>query len=75
MADVAVASYLLYVIQFFPDVDLHSKWPNVVRYMKDCAGREDYAKAFGENVQGFCLQRLEDMKDSSGKDKKLFGMF
>jgi glutathione S-transferase len=75
LADVAVASYLLYVIQFFPDVDLYSKWPSVVRYMKDCAGREHYAKAFGDNVQGFCLQRLGDMESGSGKEKKLFGMF
>jgi len=75
LADVAVASYLLYVIQFFPDVDLYSKWPNVVKYMKECAGREDYAKAFGENVQAFCLQRLGDMESGSGKEKKIFGMF
>lgn len=75
LADVAVASYLLYVIQFFPDVDLYSRWPNLVRYMKVCAGREEYAKAFGERVQGFCLQRLGDMESGSGKEKKLFGMF
>jgi len=75
LADVAVASYLLYVIQFFPDVDLYSKWPNVVKYMKECAGREDYGKAFGENVQAFCLQRLGDMESGSGKEKKIFGMF
>mmetsp|Transcript_8436 Transcript_8436/g.18951 ORF Transcript_8436/g.18951 Transcript_8436/m.18951 type:complete len:253 (-) Transcript_8436:644-1402(-) len=73
LADVAVASYLLYVIQFFPDVDLHSKWPNIVRYMKDCAAREAYGKAFGANVQGFCLERLGDMQ--SGDKKKLFGVF
>ena len=76
LADVAVASYLLYVIQFFPDVDLYSKWPNVVRYMKDCAERDSYAKAFGENVQGFCLQKLNAMQSGDGQEKKkLFGMF
>ena len=75
LADVAVASYLLYVIQFFPDVDLHGKWPNVVRYMRDCAGREGYGEAFGKNVQGFCLGRLKEMEEGGGKDKKLFGMF
>jgi glutathione S-transferase len=75
VADVAVASYLLYVIQFFPDVDLHSKWPNIVRYMKDCAGREGYGKAFGERVQSYCVARLGEMESSSGKEKKLFGMF
>jgi len=76
LADVAVASYLLYVIQFFPDVDLYSKWQNVVRYMKDCAERDSYAKAFGENVQGFCLQKLNAMQSGDGQEKKkLFGMF
>lgn len=78
LADVAVASYLLYVVQFFPDVELYSKWPNVVRYMKECAGREAYGKAFGENVQGFLLGKLEKMEESGGgggKEKKLFGMF
>jgi len=73
LADVAVASYLLYVVQFFPDVELHSKWPHVVRYMKECASREGYKQAFGSNVQGFLLGRLDDME--TGKEKKLFGMF
>ena len=75
LADVAVASYLLYVIQFFPDVELHSKWPNIVRYMKECAGREGYGKAFGERVQAFCVARLGEMESGAGKEKKLFGMF
>lgn len=76
LADVAVASYLLYVIQFFPDVELYSRWPNVVRYMKDCAERDNYAKAFGENVQRFCLQKLNAMQSGEGQEKKkLFGMF
>ena len=75
IADVAVASYLLYVIQFFPDVDLHSKWPNIVRYMKECAGREGYGKAFGDRVQSYCVARLGEMESGAGKEKKLFGMF
>lgn len=75
LADVAVASYLLYVVQFFPDVDLHGKWPHVVRYMKDCAGRDGYEKAFGSNVQGYLLGRLKEMESGGGKEKKLFGMF
>jgi len=76
LADVAVASYLLYVIQFFPDVELQSKWPNVVRYMKECAGREEYGKAFGSNVQAFLLGKLKEMESGKGKEeKKLFGMF
>eukprot|EP00586_Coscinodiscus_wailesii_P002486 CAMPEP_0172484378 /NCGR_PEP_ID=MMETSP1066-20121228/11822_1 /TAXON_ID=671091 /ORGANISM="Coscinodiscus wailesii, Strain CCMP2513" /LENGTH=250 /DNA_ID=CAMNT_0013248855 /DNA_START=112 /DNA_END=864 /DNA_ORIENTATION=- len=70
IADVAVASYLLYVLQFFRGIDL-SRWPHVVRYMKDCAGREGYGKAFGSNVQGFLLEALASM----GGREKLFGMF
>lgn len=70
VADVAVASYLLYVLQFFPGVDL-SRWPNVVRYMRECAERPAYAKAFGENVQSYLVKALGDMD----QPKKLFGMF
>ena len=58
LADVAVASYLLYVPQFFPDVNLKA-WPYLARYMKDCASREAYGKAFGSNVQGFLLEFLD----------------
>lgn len=72
LADVAVASYLLYVPQFFPDVDL-SRWPNMVRYMKNCAGREGYGEAFGANVQGSCIQKLDAM--GGGEKKKMFGIF
>ena len=76
LADVAVASYLLYVPQFFQGVDL-SRWPNVVRYMKDCASREAYGKAFGPNVQSYLVAALDGM--TAGRDyeekKKLFGMF
>jgi len=75
LADVAVSSYLLYVIQFFPDVDLYDNWPHVVRYMKECAERDGYGKAFGNRVQGFCLERLGQMESGSGKEKKLFGIF
>lgn len=70
VADVAVASYLLYVLQFFPDIDL-SRWPNIVRYMLDCALRPEYASAFGENIQNYLVEALRDM----GKSKKMFGMF
>ena len=64
VADVAVASYLLYVIQFFPDIDL-SAWPQIVRYLKDCASRNGYSKAFGEPVQAFLLDKLETMSQGS----------
>jgi glutathione S-transferase len=69
LADVAVASYLLYVLQFFRDTDL-SRWPNIVRYMKDCASRPAYGQAFGENVQANMVDQLE-----SDPKKKVFGMF
>jgi len=74
IADVAVASYLLYVPQFFPGVDL-SRWPNIVRYMKDCASRDTYKNSFGERVQGVLLEALNKMDGEEKKEKKLFGMF
>lgn len=74
-ADVAVASYLLYVPQFFQGVDL-SRWPNVVRYMRQCAEREAYGKAFGPNVQNYLVAACDGMMAGKGDDKKkLFGMF
>ena len=72
LADVAVASYLLYVPQFFQGIDL-SRWPNVVRYMKQCAGRDAYGEAFGSNVQQNLVAALGEMEN--GEKKKLFGMF
>ena len=74
----AVASYLLYVLQFFPDVNLYLRWPNLVRYMEVCVSRETYAKAFGSNVQAYLVQTLSKMRDdkeSASTEKKLFGMF
>jgi glutathione S-transferase len=70
IADVAVASYLLYVIQFFPDVKL-GRWPAIVRFMQKAASRENYAKAFGENVQSTMVERLSKQET----DQKIFGMF
>mmetsp|Transcript_24565 Transcript_24565/g.57233 ORF Transcript_24565/g.57233 Transcript_24565/m.57233 type:complete len:92 (+) Transcript_24565:138-413(+) len=76
VADVAVASYLLYVVQFFPGIQL--QYPNVIRYMIRCASRPAYGRAFGPKVQSFVLQALEGMLSSSSKkaeSPKLFGMF
>lgn len=70
LADVAVASYLLYVVQFFPDVSLASLYPNVAQYMQRCASRDAYAQAFGDRVQEFVLKNLEQEPP-----KKLFGVF
>lgn len=66
-ADVAVASYLLYVPQFFGSIDL-SRWPNVVRYMKRCAERPMYGEAFGAQVQQSLVGALEVM--GGGEEKK-----
>ena len=74
IADVAIASYLLYVPQFFQGIDL-SRWPNVVRYMRDCASRDAYGKAFGPQVQQALVQSMEAQMGGSGSEKKLFGMF
>jgi len=71
LADVAVASYLLYVMQFFQGIDIAGKWPNVARYMKDCAARDGYAEAFGKNVQTALVGAL----DKQMQGKKFFGMF
>jgi glutathione S-transferase len=76
VGDVAVASYIAYVLQFFPGVDL-SRWPNVVRYVKDCVSRDAYAQAFGPQVQGVLTRALDEMgqPDDEPSSKKLFGMF
>merc|ERR1712039_140915 len=47
VADVAVASYLNYVPVFFGQVDMRQR-PNIAKYMKRCAARPAYAKAFGD---------------------------
>ena len=74
LADVAVASYLLYVPQFFQGTDL-SRWPNVVRYMRQCAGREAYGKAFGVNVATYLVDACDGMMAGKDDKKKMFGMF
>lgn len=74
IADVAVASYVAYVLQFFPGVDI-SRWPNVVRHVKDCVARDAYSQAFGPNVQAFLTKALNEMGQAEEEPKKLFGMF
>lgn len=66
LADVAVASYLLYVPQFFGSIDL-SRWPNVVGYMKRCAERPKYGEAFGEQVQQNLVTALDGMGEAKPK--------
>jgi glutathione S-transferase/alpha,alpha-trehalase len=72
LADVAVASYLLYVVQFFPQVQLAQKWPNMVQYMIDAASRPAYQQAFGGNTQSEVVGNLRAQQKAA---KKLFGMF
>jgi len=47
--------------------------PNVVRYMKRCAERPAFAKAFGEGHRDAVLRACEAA--SGGGGKKMFGMF
>jgi glutathione S-transferase len=73
-ADVAVASYLLYALQFFPNVlDGMGQLPTVVEYMKECAQRQSYGKSFGDRVQSSLVAKLQE--SSSGAKKKFFGAF
>jgi len=73
LADVAVASYLLYVPQFFGGIDL-SRWPNVVAYMKRCAERPTYGQAFGAQVQGSLIGALEGMTGEEKPKKNWLGL-
>ena len=81
IADVAIVSYLAYVLQFFPDVTIADKWPSIASYMQNCIGRPTYGQAFTTTTQNRLLNVLEKDIASSGatgsgnKDKKLFGMF
>jgi hypothetical protein len=80
IADVAVVSYLAYVMQFFPDVTIADKWPAIAAYMLNCIQRPTYGQAFGSNTQKCLLSAIEkDIASASGtsvgNDKKLFGMF
>ena len=67
VADVAVASYLLYVPQFFSDVSF-ARYPNIARYMGRCASRDAYALAFGARVQAYLVDRcVSFIKESRGE--------
>ena len=82
IADVAIVSYLAYVLQFFPDVTIADKWPSIASYMQSCIRRPTYGQAFTIATQNRLLNMLEKdiataAANGSGgaKDKKLFGMF
>jgi len=49
-ADVAVASYVLYVLMFFPQVKIAPKWPHLAQYCARAASRPAYARAFGSDL-------------------------
>jgi glutathione S-transferase len=61
VADVAVASYLLYTLLFFPNTNL-TKWPAIVEYLKMCVKRPAYVEAFGPAMASRLLQGLEKQK-------------
>mmetsp|Transcript_4976 Transcript_4976/g.7547 ORF Transcript_4976/g.7547 Transcript_4976/m.7547 type:complete len:219 (+) Transcript_4976:62-718(+) len=51
VADVAIASYLLYIPQFFgPKINFGARYPNIANYMKRCASREAYRKAYPQET-------------------------
>merc|ERR1719316_1571197 len=58
VADVAVGSYLNYVPIFFPDADL-SRTPAIAAYMKRCAERPAFARAFGDQHAQLVQQKAE----------------
>jgi len=65
LADVSVASYLLYIPQHFPETDL-AHWPHLVSYMKDCAHRQGFSAAFGSGTQDVVLDELDLSLPSGG---------
>lgn len=73
VADVAVGAYLLYVPQFFRDVDM-GNWPAISAYMLRCASREAYAKAY-EREAPFLVAKCQEFVDSgSNKQGGLQGL-
>mmetsp|Transcript_40018 Transcript_40018/g.113411 ORF Transcript_40018/g.113411 Transcript_40018/m.113411 type:complete len:271 (+) Transcript_40018:60-872(+) len=63
VADVAVGSYLLYVPQFFRDVNM-GKWPSVSKYMLRCASRDAYAMAYQQEAP-FLRLKCQEFIDNS----------
>jgi len=67
LADVAVASYLLYIPQNFPETNME-QWPHLASYMKDCAHRQGFSAAFGINVQDLVLDQLDYSLRNAGRN-------
>ena len=74
VADVAVAAYLLYIPQFFPDVHW-GRLPATATYMARCAARPAYSQAFGEPLAGTLVAKLEAQvaEGPQAPGPKLFG--
>ena len=68
VADVAVGAYLLYVPQFFPDVNM-GKWPQVSAYMLRCAEREAYGRAYGDRAAGYIVGKCREYANGGGGKK------
>eukprot|EP00961_Rhodomonas_salina_P142594 1919789-Rhodomonas_salina.1 len=75
---VAVASYLLYVPQFFPDLDL-GRWANIAAYAERCANREAYEEAYGaavaKLVRARCAAYVASAKGRPDGESKSFWPF
>lgn len=69
LADVAVSSYLLYALLFFPNIEL-GRWPHMTKYMQQCVERPAFRQAFGGSTQDRLVASL-----SKQNSNKLFGMF
>ena len=75
VADVAVASYLNYVPLFFPSVKLGAS-PSIVAYMRRCAERPAFVKAFGGGHASAVLAACDSAgSGGGGGGEKLFGIF
>jgi len=72
VADVAIGSYLLQVLLFFPDVCVRSKWPAMAHYMKKCATRPAYAKAYGQDNADALIARCNYGSDNIDVPAGLF---
>jgi len=57
VADVAVASYVLYALLFNRDLKIAGKWPNLAKYCNKAAMRPCYIKAFGESTASSLAKR------------------
>ena len=58
LADVAIASYLLYIPRNFPKTNM-GQWPHLISYMRDCALRQGFSAAFGTSIQNLVLDELD----------------